>query len=116
MRIDLLTFGNAAPDLAVIAFFAIAATLFVHCNLMRRTWFLGFLAVAAAVHLAVVMMFPGADLDPVQFKMFAFSDVLAVIGLVFVVEKLLSLRKPAPRIARRSFALEPVPARATTGR
>ena len=114
MRIDLLSFGNAAPDRAVIAFFAIAATLFVHCNLMRRTWFIGFLAAAAAAHLALVMMFPSVDLDPVQFKMFAFSDVLAVIGLVFVVEKLLSLRKSSPQSMSGSFALEPVPLRART--
>lgn len=116
MRIDLLSLGSAAPDLAVIAFFAIAATLFVHCNLMRRTWFLGVLAVVAAVHVVVLMMFPGMDLDPGQFKMFAFSDVLAVIGLVFVVEKLLSLREAPPQNMSGRFALEPVALRARTSR
>lgn len=90
MRIDLLFFGNAAPDLAVIAFFAIAATLFVHCNLLRQRWFLNFLGVATAAHVALIMMLPGAHLDPTQFKLFAFVDVLVVIGLVFCVEKLLS--------------------------
>ena len=116
MRIDLLSLGSAAPDLAVIAFFAIAATMFVHCNLMRRTWFLGFLAVAAAVHLALVMMFPGMDLDPVQFKLFAFTDVLAVIGLVFVVEKLLSLRESTPQNMCGGYGLEPVAVRVRTSR
>lgn len=96
MRIDLLFFGDQAPGLAVIPFLAIAATLFVHCNLMRRPWFLTFLAVTAATHLAVVIMFPGAHLDPNQFKLFAVSDTLAVISLAFCVEKLVALRQSTP--------------------
>ena len=71
MRIDLLFFGDRASDVAAIAFLTIASTLFVHCNLMRRPWFLTFVAIAAAAHLALAMMFPGADLDPAQFRLFA---------------------------------------------
>ena len=93
MRIDLLFFGGGqSADLAVIAFLAIASTVFVHCNLLRRPWFRTFLAVTAVAHLGVVTAFLGPDLDSSDFRLVASMDVLAVIGLAFGLEKLVSLR------------------------
>lgn len=85
--------GPRSADLEVIALLAIASTVFVHCNLLRRTWFLAFLAVAAVIQLCLVIAFLGIDLDRREFRLFASTDVLAFVGLAFCLEKLVSLRE-----------------------
>lgn len=92
--VDLVLFPSGQlADLAVIAFLAMASTVFVHFNLVRRAWFLTFVAVATAAHLGLVIAFPDADFGVSDFKLLASADVLGVVSLVFGLEKLLSLRK-----------------------
>ena len=96
MGVDLLFFGGSQwPDLAVIASLAIASTLFVHCDLIRRPWYLTFLAVMAIAHLGLVLAFPGAAFNRSELGLFTAADVLGVLGLAFGLEEFVSLRKLA---------------------
>lgn len=93
MGSDLLVFaGGESTDAAVIAFLAIASTVFVHCNLLRHMWFLAFLAVASVLHLALIVAFPGIDLKADEFRLFVSADVLVFVCSAFALEKLVSHR------------------------
>ena len=85
--------GDRWFELGIIAFGAIAATVFVQRHLLRRVWFLTFLAVMVVAHLGLVLAFPFTDLDRSSFKLVALADVLGVLGLGFGLEKLASLRE-----------------------
>ena len=91
--VGLMFFGERWAELGTIAFAAVAVTVFIQRRLLRRPWFLAFVALMVIAQLSLVLAFPWADLDRSEFKIFALADMLVVLGLSFALEKLVTILK-----------------------
>lgn len=85
----LLLGGDRWFDVGIIAFTAIAATIFIQRRLLRRFWFMLFLVVMVLMHLALVLAFP-INLDRSGFKLLAVADFVCVLGLALGLERLMA--------------------------
>lgn len=86
----LLWFGGEQWfELGIIAFSAMASTVFIQRRLLRRKWFIAFVALMVIAHITPVLSFPEPDLSRGEFKALALTDVVAVLALAFGLEKLM---------------------------
>jgi hypothetical protein len=76
----------------IIAFGAIATTLFIQRRLLRRPWFMAFVALMVIAHLGLVLAFPATDLSREEVNALAFADIVGVLALAFGLEKLMLRR------------------------
>ena len=88
-----LLVGDQTFQVGMIAFGTITATIFIQRPLVRQPPFLLFLAVVVAAHIAFMITSPMAPLERGEFRMLAIADLAVVIGLSFVVERLISRRR-----------------------
>jgi len=77
----------------VLAFMTIGGTVFIQRRLLRRPWFLTFVAIMVIGHLAFVLAFPDAALERSEARMLAAADIGGLIALSFGLEKLMSRPK-----------------------
>ena len=84
--------GDDWFQLGVISLGAVATTTFVQRHLIRTPWFLAFLGVMIAAHLAVVLGHPAPNLSRGAFGLLALADVIAVLAISMSLEKMLADR------------------------
>ena len=87
----LLVGGDQWFQVALIGYTAVATTVVVYRDLLRRVWFKVFLAAMVLLHLGFVLVFP-EDLDRSEFKLLLIADVVGVLGLACALNKLMSRR------------------------
>lgn len=87
----LLVGGDQWFDPGIIAVTAVGTTAFVQRRLLRRRWFMIFLAAMVMLHLGLVLAFP-VDLARSEFKLWAIADTVGVLGLSFGLERLMAPR------------------------
>ena len=71
---------------------------FLFAPLLKRVWFWVALAVIAGAHAALVLLLPWGDdrLSGIELKPFMLADVLIVTGLIWLLSKVMPLRRRRP--------------------
>lgn len=87
----LLLGGREYAVTGAIAFGAIASTVFIQRRLLRRPWFIVFVAVMVIAHTGLVLAFPGFDRDLQRggVKLIALADIVGVLVLAYGLQKLM---------------------------
>jgi hypothetical protein len=84
--------GDEWFQLGVISLSAVAATALIQRHLVRKPWFLAFLALMIAAHLGAVLAYPAPDLSRGAFGLLALADLIAVLALAMGLEKIVAGR------------------------
>jgi hypothetical protein len=85
-----LYFDERHAEQAVSAFMAVAATAVIRRDLIRRRWFQIFVVVVTMAHLALILASPGYDFTRGEIGLFLLADLLLVLGLAYLAEKVVT--------------------------